>query len=99
MGTDSNEIGEIDTAQGKATDSEVVARVTAALLAGMGAAEAARGFKLPRLTVYRIAEKIGPNFKQLDTVRQARIGDLLADLIEINTAGLKAIALQATDAE
>ena len=83
--------------RGKATDPEMVAKVTAALLEGMEIAEATKKFNLPYNTVKAMAAKIGPEFAKVRNESKDRIGDLLADLVESNVEGMKAIAKQATD--
>lgn len=82
--------------RGKATDPELVAQMTAALLAGMEAAEVAEKFQMPRRTVERLAANLGPKLAEVGAKKLDRIGDLLADLIESNVGGMKAIARQAT---
>lgn len=82
--------------RGKATDPELVAQVTAALLAGMEIAEAQEKFQLPYRTVKRLADNLGPKLAEVGNKKLDRIGDMLADLIEANVGGMKAIARQAT---
>jgi hypothetical protein len=84
--------------RGKATDPELVAQVTAALLAGMEIAEAQEKFSLPYRTVKRLADNLGPRLAEVGNKKLDRIGDLLADLIEDNVKGMRAIALLPTNA-
>lgn len=84
--------------RGKATDPELVAQVTAALLAGMEISEAQEKFQLPYRTVKRLADNLGPKLAEVGNKKLDRIGDLLADLIEDNVKGMRAIALLPTNA-
>jgi hypothetical protein len=63
----------------------------------MEIAEATKKFNLPYNTVKSMAAKIGPEFAKVRNESKDRIGDLLADLVEANVEGMKAIAKQATD--
>lgn len=83
--------------RGQRTDPEIVAQVTAALLAGMEAAEVSSKFSIPRRTVERMAQNLGPKLAEVGAKKQDELGDLLLSLIDANTAGMKAIARQATD--
>jgi phosphoglycolate phosphatase-like HAD superfamily hydrolase len=63
----------------------------------MEAAEAAEKYNLPRRTVERIRVNLGPKLAEVGAKKLDRIGDLLADLIEANVAGMKAIATLPTN--
>ena len=84
--------------RGKATDPEILAQVTAALLAGMEVREAVRTFNLPDTTVRRMAESLGGQLAKVGEKKLDAIGDMLVRLIDANTQGMIAIAKVATDA-
>lgn len=84
--------------RGQKTDPELVAKVEAALLAGMALSAAAREYKLPVSSVARIKENLDQSkLEKVGKETRRRIDDMLADSLEAHLAALKGIAEVAKD--
>jgi hypothetical protein len=68
-------------------------------VSGMEIRDAARKFNLPDTTVRRMANGLGEQLVKVGEKKLDSIGDMLVSLIQANTEGMRAIALQATDVE
>jgi hypothetical protein len=84
--------------RGKATDPELVAQVTAALLAGMAMAEAARKYNLSPASVSRIKANLDQGkLKEVETESRRRIDDMLVLSVQSHLDALKGISEVAQD--
>ena len=84
--------------RGKATDPELVAQVTAALLAGLSLSEAARRYQLPVSSVSRIKDNIDQNkLENVGKESRRRIDDMLVLSVQSHLDALKGISEVAQD--
>lgn len=85
-------------ARGKALDPDLVAQVTAALIAGISQREASRRFSLPISSVAGIKKGIDEGkLEQVRTESRRRIDDMLVLSVEAHLDALKGIAEVASD--
>ncbi len=84
--------------RGKATDPELVAQVTAALLAGLSLSEAARRYQLPVSSVSRIKDNIEQSkLENVGKESRRRIDDMLVLSVQSHLDALKGISEVAQD--
>lgn len=70
-----------------------------ALLSGLGISEVARRYSLPKQTVHRIKQGLGPRVEQANEIRRESMDELLVKAMVANLDAQHAIAEVATDAE
>lgn len=73
------------------------AQVIAALLAGQGAADVARTYKLSQATVSRIKRGIREQLKEVDQEKRDLFGEMIADYLKANFETLTAQAKFCSD--
>jgi hypothetical protein len=84
--------------RGQKTNPELVAQVTAALLAGMGLSEVARQYKIPVSSVSRIRDNLNQGeLERVGKEKRNRIDEMLADSLETHLNALRSIAEVGSD--
>lgn len=79
--------------KGRKHSDEVRAEALSALLAGQGVNEVARKYKLPKATVSRLKNSIGPEqLEQVETQKRSSIADLIEGHLSASLKAAQAIA-------